>query len=82
MVIVYPALVIGPGDYGESMQVKPMKLWLTKPFPRSGYTMTMVDVRDVAAVIAASMEAGRGPWRYVMSATTSPLASCCRSCGR
>ena len=66
VVIVYTALVIGPGDYGESMQVKPMKLWLTKPFPRSGYTMTMVDVRDVAAVIAASMEAGRGPRRYVM----------------
>ena len=66
VVIVYPALVIGPGDYGESMQVQPMKLWLTKPFPRSGYTVTMVDVRDVAAVIAASMEAGRGPRRYVM----------------
>ncbi len=66
VVIVYPALVIGPDDYGESVQVQPMKLWLTKPFPRSGYTMTMVDVRDVAAVIAASMEAGRGPRRYLM----------------
>ncbi len=66
VVIVYPALVIGPGDYNESVQLQPMKLWLTKPIPRSGYTMTMVDVRDVAAVVAASMEAGRGPRRYLM----------------
>ena len=66
VVIVYPALVVGPGDYGQSIQVQPMKLWLTKPFPRSGYTVAMVDVRDVASVIAASIEAGRGPRRYVM----------------
>ena len=66
VVIVYPALTIGPGDYGGSVQLQPMKLWLTKPLPRSGYTMTMVDVRDVAAVVAASMEAGRGPRRYLM----------------
>ena len=66
VVIVYPALTIGPGDYNQSVQLQPMKLWLTKPIPRSGYTMTMVDVRDVAAVIAASMEAGRGPRRYLL----------------
>ena len=66
VVIVYPAMVVGPGDYGESTQVQPMRLWLTKPFPRSSYTVTMVDVRDVAAVIAASMEAGRGARRYLM----------------
>ena len=66
VVIVYPALVVGPGDYGESVQIQPMKLWLTRPVPRSGYTMTMVDVRDVAAVIVASMETGRGPRRYLM----------------
>ena len=66
VVIVYPALVVGPGDYGESIQLQPLRLWLTKPFPRSGYKVTMVDVRDVAAVIAASMEAGRGPRRYLM----------------
>ena len=65
--IVYPAMVIGPGDYGESIQVQPMKFWLTKPYPRSsGYTLTMVDVRDVANVIVASMRAGRGPKRYLM----------------
>ena len=66
VVIVYPAMVIGPGDYGESTQVSPMRIWLTKPFPLSGYTVTMIDVRDVAAVIAASMQPGRGPRRYLM----------------
>ena len=67
VVIVYPGGVFGPGDYGESTQVKPLQLWLTKPFLRSsGYTLNVVDVRDIAAVIAASMQAGRGPKRYVM----------------
>ena len=67
VVIIYPGGVGGPGDYGESTQFKPLKLWLTKPFmSSSGYTMNLVDVRDIAAVIAASMEAGRGPKRYVM----------------
>ena len=67
VVIIYPGGVFGPGDYGESTQFKPLKLWLTKPFMRSsGYTMNLVDVRDVAAASAASMEAGRGPKRYVM----------------
>ena len=67
LVIVYPGMVVGPGDYGESTQVQPLKLWLTKPYPRSpGFTVTLVDVRDIAAVIAACMQAGRGPKRYVM----------------
>ncbi|MCY4664170.1 MAG: NAD-dependent epimerase/dehydratase family protein [Acidimicrobiaceae bacterium] len=67
VVVIYPGGVFGPGDYGESTQVKPLRLWLTKPFLRSsGYTLNVVDVRDIAAVIAASMQAGRGPKRYVM----------------
>ncbi len=67
VVIVYPGGVFGPGDYNESTQVKPLKLWLTKPFTRSaGYTLNVVDVRDIAAVIAASMQPGRGPKRYMM----------------
>ena len=67
VVTIYPGGVFGPGDYGESTQVKPLEMWLTKPFLRSsGYTLNVVDVRDIAAVIAASMQAGRGPKRYVM----------------
>ncbi len=67
VVVIYPGGVFGPGDYGESTQVKPLHLWLTKPFMRSsGYTLNVVDVRDIAAVIAASMQPGRGTKRYVM----------------
>ena len=67
VVIIYPGGVFGPGDFGESTQVKPLRLWLAKPFMRSaGYTLNVVDVRDIAAVVVASMQAGRGPKRYVM----------------
>ena len=67
VVIIYPGGVVGPDDYNESTQFEPLKLWLTKPFMRSsGYTLNLVDVRDIAAVIALSLEAGRGPKRYVM----------------
>ena len=66
VVIVYPAMVIGPDDYGESTQVQPLKLWLTKPYPRASYTVTLIDVRDVASVIAACMHTGRGSKRYIM----------------
>lgn len=67
VVIVYPALVIGPDDYGGSTQVKPMQLWLSRPFPRAkGYSMSFIDVRDIAAVVAAAMVPDRGPKRYVM----------------
>ncbi len=67
VVIIYPGGVVGPGDYNKSTQFEPLKLWLTKPFMRSsGYTMNLVDVRDIAAVVVASMQSGRGPKRYVM----------------
>ena len=67
VVIIYPGGVVGPGDYNESTQFEPLKLWLTKPFLRSsGYSINHIDVRDVAAVIVASMQPGRGPKRYMM----------------
>ena len=67
VVIVYPALVIGPDDYGGSSQLKPMQLWLSRPLPRAkGYGVSFVDVRDIAAVVAAAVKPGRGPKRYIM----------------
>lgn len=67
VVILYPALVIGPDDYGGSSQLEPMRLWLSRPFPRAkGYAVSFVDVRDIAAVAAAAMRPGRGPQRYIM----------------
>lgn len=67
IVTLYPGMVLGPHDYGGSTQLKPLTLWLTKPFPLSrGYAVTLVDVRDVAAAITAAMRSGRGARRYVM----------------
>lgn len=67
VVTIYPAMIIGPDDWNESEQVRATKLWLTKPYPRSkGFTISCVDVRDIAAVMAASMHPGRGARRYVM----------------
>ena len=67
VVTIYPAMIIGPDDWNESGQTEPMKLWLTKPYPRSkGFTISCVDVRDIAAVMAASMQKGRGARRYIM----------------
>lgn len=67
VVIVYPAMLIGPDDWNDSEQIGAMRLWLTRPYPRSaGFTLSFVDVRDVAAVLAESVRAGRGARRYVV----------------
>ncbi len=87
MVIIYPSMVVGPDDWNGSTQVEPVKLWVSKPFPRSdGYTLTLVDVRDIAAVVAAAMQPGRGPKRYVMFghhlSSDELLAQLCSVTGR
>ncbi len=67
VVTIYPGMVVGPDDWGESTQIEPAKLWLTKPFPVSdSYTLSIIDVRDIAAVVSVAMKPGRGPKRYVM----------------
>jgi dihydroflavonol-4-reductase len=67
VVCVYPGGVLGPddpyrGDQGELVR------WLLRGlfpiWPAGG--LHCVDVRDVAAVIAAVMKQGRGPRRYVV----------------
>ena len=66
VVIVYPGGVIGPDDpyLGDSNRS-------IVEFAKSGLTMRgggpIVDVRDVAAVLAAVMEPGRGPRRYMIT---------------
>lgn len=67
IVCVYPGAVLGPhdpyrGDQGELVR------WLLRGlfpvWPRGG--LHYVDVRDVAAVVLAVLEPGRGPRRYVV----------------
>ena len=66
VVTIYPAMVIGPDDWNRSEQVEPTRTWLTRPYPRTkGFSISFVDVRDVAAVIAAALVPGRGAKRYI-----------------
>lgn len=67
VVCVYPGAVLGPhdpyrGDQGELLR------WLLRGlfpiWPRGA--LHYVDVRDVAAVVLAVLERGRGPRRYVV----------------
>lgn len=67
VVCVYPGGVLGPddpyrGDQGE--MVRWVLRGLFPMWPRGG--LHYVDVRDVAAVIVAVLEPGRGPRRYVV----------------
>ncbi|RNM15054.1 NAD-dependent epimerase/dehydratase family protein [Nocardioides pocheonensis] len=64
---VYPGGVLGPHDPYLGT-IAELMLWIASgrlPVFPSG-RMHYVDVRDVAAVVAATMEPGRGPRRYVV----------------
>lgn len=67
VVTVYPGSVLGPHDpyIGENTLLLEwvVRGWLGV-FPAGG--LHFVDVRDVAAVVVAAMEPGRGPRRYVV----------------
>ncbi len=65
IVCVYPGGVLGPDDPGLSEGMRAALIWrrLTMADIKSGFLL--VDVRDVAAVIAAAMRPGRGPHRYL-----------------
>lgn len=67
VVTVYPGAVYGPHDPYLGEQTRRLT-WMARGlfplWPRGG--MHVVDVRDVAAVVAALVEPGRGPRRYVV----------------
>jgi dihydroflavonol-4-reductase len=67
VVSIYPGGVLGPHDpyCGTNAEVLHWVLSRRVPvWPRGG--VHYVDVRDVAAVVAAVLEGGRGPRRYVV----------------
>lgn len=67
VVTVMPGTVWGPHDpyFGESCRLASDFLrGQLRMLPRGGHA-GVVDVRDVGAVIAATIEAGRGPRRYI-----------------
>jgi nucleoside-diphosphate-sugar epimerase len=68
VVIVYPGGVSGPaagasfGDMAEGF-ITMMKSGVV---PLSGAALTVIDVRDLAAVMVAALQPGRGPHRYMV----------------
>lgn len=69
VVTVMPGTVWGPHDphFGESCRIaSDFLLGRLRMFPR-GASIGVVDVRDVAAVIAASNQPGMGPRRYALA---------------
>ncbi|MBV8988694.1 MAG: SDR family NAD(P)-dependent oxidoreductase [Solirubrobacterales bacterium] len=72
--IVQPGMVWGPDDpaLGESSQFARSAMKVMLPFAPPG-SVPVVDVRDLAAVLAALLEAGRGPRRYLATGELVPL---------
>jgi dihydroflavonol-4-reductase len=67
VVTIYPGAVYGPEDPYRGEQSERLRWILAGRFPlwpRGG--VHVVDVRDVAAVIAAALSPGRGPRRYIV----------------
>ncbi len=65
IVCIYPGGILGPDDPGLSEAMRAALIWrrLTMADLNSGFLL--VDVRDIAAVIAATMEPGKGGRRYM-----------------
>jgi dihydroflavonol-4-reductase len=65
VVCIYPGGILGPDDPGLSEAMRAALIWrrLTMADLNSGFPL--VDVRDVAAVIAAAMQPGKGARRYL-----------------
>jgi hypothetical protein len=66
VVILYPSGILGPDDWTESINLRSVALWLSKGFPTAkNISGSYVDVRDLAAIISASMVPGQGPRRHL-----------------
>ena len=67
VVTIYPGSVFGPDDPYRGDQSERLRWILLGRFPLwPRGVMHVVDVRDVAAVIAAVLSPGRGPRRYIV----------------
>ena len=73
VVSLNPTLLLGPGDvHGSSTEDVRLFLERRVPFVPPG-GVSFVDVRDVAAVIPAALERGRGGQRYLLGSVNLTL---------
>jgi nucleoside-diphosphate-sugar epimerase len=80
LVTVYPAGVFGPDDPGPGETTKGLRYGLRFGWPITTSGTSIVDVRDLAEIIAAALEPGCGPRRFMAGghfASWSELADAC-----
>lgn len=77
VVCIYPGGVLGPDDPGASEAMRAAIIWRRLTMIRLDAGFLLVDVRDVAAVIAAALTPGRGPRRYLAGHHFVPWAKLC-----
>ena len=65
VVTIYPSGVFGPEDPGPGESMKGLRDAIRFGWPITASGVSIVDVRDVAMVVAASLEPGHGPRRFM-----------------
>ena len=80
LVAIYPAGVFGPDDPSLGETTKGLRDGIRFGWPITAGGVSIVDVRDLAEIIAAALEPGRGPRRLMAGghfASCSELADLC-----
>ncbi len=65
VVTIYPAGVYGPDDPGPGETLKGLRDALRFGWLRTRGGVSIVDVRDLARIVAAALQPGKGPRRYM-----------------
>lgn len=73
VVTVYPSGVIGPDAPSLSVVHTAAVTWI-RAMPMISSGVNLIDVRDLAAMLAATVEPGRGPRRVMAGGTFTPWA--------
>lgn len=63
--VVYPGGVLGPDQPTLDAAVEGVAGALEKAWPMTGGGVTIIDVRDLARIISAAVDPGRGPRRFM-----------------
>ncbi len=65
VVAIYPTAVFGPEDPGPGESTRGLRDGIRFGWPITSSGISIVDVRDLAEIIAAAVEPGRGPRRFM-----------------
>jgi len=82
VVTLYPAGVYGHDDPGPVESTKGLRDALRFGWPITTTGVSIIDVRDIARVIVAALEPGRGPRRYMVAGHYTPWSEFADDCDR